>query len=136
MAHLDMGSHTGTHVDAPAHTVAGGRTMADVSLDELVGEALVLRVSEASRRRGGWDARGADGRCPSGCRASSSSTPGGRGGSARERALRHPSVSSGCRARAVRPGDAGARRGHAEPRPDERRRRRSPCTRSCSAATG
>ena len=36
------GSHTGTHVDAPAHTVPGGRTMDDVRLDELVGDALVL----------------------------------------------------------------------------------------------
>lgn len=44
---LDMGSHTGTHVDAPAHTVPGGRTMADVSLDELVGEAIVLRAPSA-----------------------------------------------------------------------------------------
>jgi len=41
---MRMGSHTGTHVDAPSHTVAGGRTMADVRLDELVGEALVLHV--------------------------------------------------------------------------------------------
>ncbi|MFE5672171.1 cyclase family protein [Agromyces sp. NPDC056523] len=39
-----MGSHTGTHVDAPAHTVAGGRTMDAVGLDELVGDALVIRV--------------------------------------------------------------------------------------------
>ncbi|HEX6955863.1 MAG TPA: cyclase family protein [Agromyces sp.] len=41
---LELGSHTGTHVDAPSHTVAGGRTMADVSLDELVGDALVLHL--------------------------------------------------------------------------------------------
>ena len=41
---LKMGSHTGTHVDAPSHTVQGGRTMADVGLDELVGEAIVIRV--------------------------------------------------------------------------------------------
>lgn len=41
---IEMGSHTGTHIDAPAHTVADGRTMADVRLDELVGEALVLHV--------------------------------------------------------------------------------------------
>ncbi|MCR8671671.1 cyclase family protein [Agrococcus sp. HG114] len=44
VAAISMGSHTGTHVDAPAHTVAGGRTMADVALDELVGEALVVRL--------------------------------------------------------------------------------------------
>ncbi|MFE7846551.1 cyclase family protein [Microbacterium sp. NPDC057407] len=41
---LQFGTHTGTHVDAPSHTVAGGRTMADVRLDELVGEALVIHV--------------------------------------------------------------------------------------------
>ena len=41
---IRMGSHTGTHVDAPAHTVAGGRTLDAVALDELVGEALVLHV--------------------------------------------------------------------------------------------
>ena len=41
VAEIRMGSHTGTHVDAPSHTVAGGRTMADVRLDELLGEALV-----------------------------------------------------------------------------------------------
>lgn len=41
---IRMGSHTGTHVDAPSHTVRGGRTMADVGLDELAGDAIVLRV--------------------------------------------------------------------------------------------
>lgn len=41
---LHLGSHSGTHVDAPAHTVAGGRTMDRVALEELVGEALVIRV--------------------------------------------------------------------------------------------
>jgi len=44
VARIRMGSHTGTHIDAPSHTVRGGRTMADVGLDELVGEAIVLRV--------------------------------------------------------------------------------------------
>lgn len=47
---LRMGSHTGTHIDAPSHTVAGGRTLADVSLDELVDEALVLRVPDLEPR--------------------------------------------------------------------------------------
>ncbi|MFB0836316.1 cyclase family protein [Arthrobacter halodurans] len=44
VSHLALGSHTGTHVDAPAHTVPGGRTMDRVGLDELVGPALVLHV--------------------------------------------------------------------------------------------
>jgi kynurenine formamidase len=42
---LHLGSHTGTHVDAPAHTIPGGRTMDRVALEELVGEALVIRVA-------------------------------------------------------------------------------------------
>ncbi|WP_309065560.1 cyclase family protein [Microbacterium sp.] len=56
VARIGMGSHTGTHVDAPAHTVPGGRTMADVHLDELVGDAVVLRVPTAAEGRPyGWD---------------------------------------------------------------------------------
>ncbi len=47
---LHLGSHTGTHVDAPSHTVAGGRTLDAVSLDELVGDALILRVEGLADR--------------------------------------------------------------------------------------
>lgn len=62
---VDMGSHTGTHIDAPAHTVAGGRTMADVRLDELVGDALVLRPRGlADRQCYGWDDLEAAGEIP------------------------------------------------------------------------
>lgn len=39
---IRMGSHTGTHLDAPSHTIEGGRTTSDVLLDELIGETLVL----------------------------------------------------------------------------------------------
>lgn len=39
------GSHTGTHVDAPAHVVPGGRTLDRVSLEELSGDALVIHVA-------------------------------------------------------------------------------------------
>ncbi|GAA1059200.1 cyclase family protein [Agromyces bracchium] len=41
---LGLGSHTGTHVDAPAHAIAGGRTMAGVALAELVGDAFVFHL--------------------------------------------------------------------------------------------
>lgn len=41
---IRMGSHTGTHLDAPSHTIEGGRTTSDVLLDELIGETLVLHV--------------------------------------------------------------------------------------------
>ncbi|MRG60324.1 cyclase family protein [Agromyces sp. CFH 90414] len=44
VASLELGSHSGTHLDAPSHTVAGGRTTAAIGLDELTGEALVVHV--------------------------------------------------------------------------------------------
>jgi kynurenine formamidase len=49
VARLDLGSHTGTHVDAPAHTIAGGRTIDRIALDELCGEALILDVADRVR---------------------------------------------------------------------------------------
>ncbi|MGV8912548.1 MAG: cyclase family protein [Rhodoglobus sp.] len=42
---LHLGSHTGTHLDAPSHTVAGGRTTGSIAIDELVGDALVVHLS-------------------------------------------------------------------------------------------
>ena len=39
---LTLPSHTGTHLDAPAHFVAGGMTVDQIPLDHLCGEALVL----------------------------------------------------------------------------------------------
>jgi kynurenine formamidase len=53
---LHLGSHTGTHLDAPSHTVPGGRTTGRVGLDELVGEALVVHLEGlAPRQRYGLD---------------------------------------------------------------------------------
>jgi len=37
-----MGSHTGTHIDAPAHFVAGGGTIESIAVERLVGPALVV----------------------------------------------------------------------------------------------
>lgn len=56
VAHLDLGSHTGTHVDAPAHTIDGGRTVDRFSLDELSGEALILDVADRTSDEGRIDA--------------------------------------------------------------------------------
>jgi arylformamidase len=39
---IEMGSHTGTHVDAPAHFVEGGKTLSEVALDVFVGPATVF----------------------------------------------------------------------------------------------
>jgi arylformamidase len=42
-----MGAHTGTHVDAPAHFIAGGPGVDGIDLNALVGPALVVHVPEA-----------------------------------------------------------------------------------------
>ncbi len=42
---LRMGVHTGTHVDAPAHFLAGGATIDRIELGACVGPALVLDLS-------------------------------------------------------------------------------------------
>ena len=39
---LTMGSHTGTHVDAPYHFIDGGARLGEVALERMVGEALVV----------------------------------------------------------------------------------------------
>ncbi|HEY3997545.1 MAG TPA: cyclase family protein, partial [Candidatus Xenobia bacterium] len=39
---LELGAHTGTHVDAPLHFIPGGKTVEQLSLDVLMGEAEVL----------------------------------------------------------------------------------------------
>ena len=44
---LDMGAHTGTHVDAPAHFISGGSGVDTLDLDVLVGPARVVHALEA-----------------------------------------------------------------------------------------
>jgi arylformamidase len=43
-----IGSHTGTHVDAPAHFVEGATTIESVGLDVLVGPAVVLDLTSVT----------------------------------------------------------------------------------------
>jgi arylformamidase len=38
-------NHTGTHIDAPAHQVAGGATLDDIPLDRLVTDALTIDLT-------------------------------------------------------------------------------------------
>jgi arylformamidase len=38
-------NHTGTHVDAPAHQIAGGATLDDIPLDRLVTDALTIDLT-------------------------------------------------------------------------------------------
>lgn len=39
-----MGTHAGSHIDAPRHFVSGGQTVDDVPLDVLIGPALVVGI--------------------------------------------------------------------------------------------
>lgn len=46
LTRLEMGAHTGTHVDAPIHFVPGGIGVDQLDLEVLVGPALVVHVLE------------------------------------------------------------------------------------------
>jgi len=41
---LNMGSHTGTHIDAPYHFNLNGKTVDKLSLYDLIGEAIVVEI--------------------------------------------------------------------------------------------
>src|SRR5262245_3992480 len=41
---IEMGSHTGTHIDAPWHFVEDGRKLNEIPLDVLVGPARVIEI--------------------------------------------------------------------------------------------
>jgi arylformamidase len=43
---LTMGSHTGTHVDAPYHFLADGPRLGEVALERMIGEALVADLRD------------------------------------------------------------------------------------------
>ncbi len=48
LTRMDISAHTGTHVDAPAHFVAGGSGVDSLDLDVLIGPALVVDARSAS----------------------------------------------------------------------------------------
>lgn len=43
---IEMGSHVGTHIDAPYHMVNGGRRLHEIPLDQLVGPATVFGMND------------------------------------------------------------------------------------------
>jgi kynurenine formamidase len=45
MSEYHLLNHIGTHVDAPAHQIAGGDTLDDIALDRLVTDAVTIDVS-------------------------------------------------------------------------------------------
>lgn len=42
--HISMGSHTGTHMDAPAHFIKSGKGIDQIPLDVVVGPAKVIEI--------------------------------------------------------------------------------------------
>jgi arylformamidase len=46
LSHIDLGVHTGTHMDAPLHFVPGGATIDQIPLDATVGLARVIEISD------------------------------------------------------------------------------------------
>ena len=46
---ITLFSHTGTHIDAPAHLLEDGRTLDYFPVDRYVGPAIVLDCSETGR---------------------------------------------------------------------------------------
>ena len=47
VSELSLGAHTGTHIDAPAHFIAGGSGVESLDLQTLIGPVVVLDVGEA-----------------------------------------------------------------------------------------
>jgi arylformamidase len=47
VTHLDLGAHTGTHVDAPRHFIPEGKAAGELPLDPLVGRCVVVDVGTA-----------------------------------------------------------------------------------------
>jgi hypothetical protein len=62
-----MYSHTGTHIDAPAHMLAGAPALDQLGVDRFVGRACAIDVSALAEARGGGPALEAHARLVSGC---------------------------------------------------------------------
>jgi len=48
VSRLSMGSHTGTHMDAPRHFIRGGKGLDDMPLETTVGPARVIAIRNAN----------------------------------------------------------------------------------------
>src|SRR5437762_11778880 len=49
--------HTGAHIDSPLHVFKDGITTAEIALDQVMGEALVIDLSRSEERRVGKECR-------------------------------------------------------------------------------
>ena len=54
---ISFGSHTGTHIDAPSHAVAGGQTLDQLNLDAFIGSCRVLDLTACLTCIGAEDLR-------------------------------------------------------------------------------
>lgn len=52
LSRITMGTHTGTHFDAPSHMIEGGEAVDGVSLEKLMGAAVVLDVTHVKPGEG------------------------------------------------------------------------------------
>lgn len=50
LSKLDLGAHSGTHIDAPMHFVRNGASIDQVALDALVGPARVIQIADSVQR--------------------------------------------------------------------------------------
>ncbi len=60
---LALGSHSGTHVDAPSHFLSGGSSVDRIPIERLVGPAVVLDLPAAARSVGAAELSRCDLRC-------------------------------------------------------------------------
>ena len=49
MSMLEIISHTGTHIDAPLHFIAGGSTVSDMPLDATIGPCRVIEIKDQQK---------------------------------------------------------------------------------------
>lgn len=46
VTHIEMGSHSGTHMDAPCHLLPGGKTVVEASLNKMIGPCRVVDTED------------------------------------------------------------------------------------------
>lgn len=49
LCHLHFGNHTGTHIDFPAHVIEGGKTSSDYSINDLIGNGIIIEVPNTEK---------------------------------------------------------------------------------------
>lgn len=55
VSRIVLGSHTGTHIDAPSHILKEGKAVHEISLEKLIGSAVVLDLSSKNNPITGKD---------------------------------------------------------------------------------